>query len=527
MVAPLFAAAMGAFGAGLISVACFGAGVGDIITKTLYELLQSRWFTAAEILRMYQMGIIDMPTYREYMKGVGFTPKNSDLLRESTLDGLNVTEIIRLWFRFRDDPGNPYGVSDAWTGKRLTMAGIRGECQRELIEAERPVPTLQDVITFAIRDVYEPEQVEAGGLLQGVPEQYLKEARERGLTKEDAEKYWAAHWNLPGITQVYEMLHRLYPGAGYNVTFTDEDMDKFFNLADIAPGYRERLKAISYNPLTRVDIRRMYAMGQYGEGETARAGLIRDYRQIGYNPYDANRLATFTIRSYGLGRKKFTQAQVLKFYKEGLLGEDARNTAIRYLGEIGYDADKAGFLLDAVDLQQISSEEQVKIDLYEAQWINGTIKTEAELRTLLAKISLSQDGVEKQLKRIYAEKRKRETRLTRSEADNLYRLQYISEFDYRKILSDLGYPDSDIDLIIQMYGKGRRPMTQLPTKEELIDWYNSGILSEDNFVRYLRELGYPDQIVVLYAEASGKPLSPKLQDKLQLDKEWNDYDLPP
>ncbi|GAH58877.1 unnamed protein product, partial [marine sediment metagenome] len=43
------------------------------------------------------------------------------------------------------------------------------------------------------------------------------------------------------------------------------ELDSLFMATDIMPWWREKLKAISYNPLTRVDVRRVFKMGIVSE----------------------------------------------------------------------------------------------------------------------------------------------------------------------------------------------------------------------------------------------------------------------
>lgn len=70
--------------------------------------------------------------------------------------------------------------------RSFAESGLNLQRQKEIIEANRPVPSLQDIITFAVRDVFEKEQVEQAKLLEGVPDVYLSECRKRGLDETDA-----------------------------------------------------------------------------------------------------------------------------------------------------------------------------------------------------------------------------------------------------------------------------------------------------------------------------------------------------
>lgn len=519
MALPLLAAGAGALVGGFLSIACFGAGSGDVISKTLNRIFQARIVTERDLVRMRTKGQITQDDFESLMKYCGYAPVNANALLASYPDQLSTTEALVLWHRYKDEPENALGINREWLDKRLTQAGIDKRVLDETIEANRPVPLLQDIITFAVRDVFEKEAAELAGLFQGMPDDYLKEAKKRGLSESDARLYWGAHWSLPGINHVYEMLHRLYPGSGYSTTFTDDDMDTFFNLADIAPGFRERLKAISYSPLTRVDIRRIYAMGLWGDGQAAKARLIREYRQIGYAPDNAAILADFTIQSYGAGRKRFTRSQIESFYINKIWEDQSAKKAETELLKIGYDPDQAKLILRMADLKHIDAEEKAKIEAIREQWINGIIETEAELHTKLIAVPLEQSKVASLMKQFEAEKTKRQSRLTRADVQTLYREGIISEKEFRRFFANLGYIEKDIDLLIKLMGKGKTYPDKLPTLENVLEWYQNDFINDVRFVRTMRRIGFRDEWIVLYAESAGKPLDEKLQEEMEIPDE--------
>lgn len=519
MALPVIAGVLGGILASAISVAALGPGPGDVITKVMNRIFQARVVPETTLTRLFWKGIITEDEFYELMKFVGYGESASYQIQASYGDSISVGEVVRLYFRYISKVDNPYGINEEWVSKRLKQAGVDPSAHKEILEANRPVPTLEDVIRFAIRDVFEEDQAQQAGLYENIPERYLTESKERGLSESDAKLYWAAHWTLPSLTQVYEMFHRLYPGSGYNTTFTEKDMDIFFNLADIAPGYREKLKEISYQPLTRVDIRRIYAMGLWGSGTTARNRLIREYRQIGYDPFNAGVLADFTIQSYGEGRKKFTATQIRKFYINEMWGSESRERALKEFRALGYDASQAETILDYIDREEISTDEKTKVESIREQWINGLIESEAELHTQLKQIPLTQEQTTKYIKEFETEKAKRQTRLTRSEVDRLYRSRTISESEYREYLAVLGYVEKDIDRLIVSLGVSRTYSDTLPGKEDVLSWYDNNQINDVQFISYMREIGYRDEFIVQYATQLGKEFPTNLEKKLTLPQD--------
>ena len=89
------------------------------------------------------------------------------------------------------------------------------------------------------------------------------------MDKEVLQWYWRAHWELPSPTTGFEMLHRLHPDVlevigekykemGLNPDDLKTDLDtlkELLKISDYPKYWRDRLAAISYSPLTRVDLR--------------------------------------------------------------------------------------------------------------------------------------------------------------------------------------------------------------------------------------------------------------------------------
>ncbi|NMC33938.1 MAG: hypothetical protein GYA36_15960 [Veillonellaceae bacterium] len=518
MALPILSMLGGTLIGGAISLLAFGTGVGDIVNVKLNQGFQAKVLSAAELIRCYLKGVISETQFYEEMTKVGLNRDNARRLAESTPDGLNTTEILTLWFRYGGTDETVWNITEQWLKDRFSESGLNLQRQKEIIEANRPVPSLQDIITFAVRDVFESEQVEQGKLMAGVPDVYLSECRKRGLDETDAKYYWAAHWNLPSLTQVYEMFHRLYPGSGYPEPFTEADMDIFFNLADIAPGYRNKLKQISYQPLTRVDIRRMWRTGFYQSQPNPVQRLIHDHRQLGYSPEDAQRLANYVMQTEGSGRKKLTYSQIVNFYINNIWGDDSKETALKELENLGYSSTYAEKILTYIDLKNITSEEKTVIEGIKEKYLNGVIETEAELRTALFKVPLEASAVNKYIKDFQSLSEKRKSRLSKAEAVKLYQAELITASEFRTLLEYQGYIAKDIDLLLKYYGKGRAEDQKLPLKDDIISWIESEFIDEYGFIYYMRKIGYNDELILLYYKSLGLEFSQQALNKLSINE---------
>ena len=173
-----------------------------------------------------------------------------------------------------------------------------------------------DYIRFAVRDVFDPKNRAQLTLDQDYPEILTDKLSRIGYSETDARDSWAAHWELPSPTQVYEMLHRgkLPPGI------TVED---YLRSADYAPVWRQSLVDISYNPITRTDAKRMFKLR--GDFEA----LVQNFRNNGYNEQDAKDLAEFTREDASLETRQERELLVgpvktaaLAMYKARRISED-------------------------------------------------------------------------------------------------------------------------------------------------------------------------------------------------------------
>lgn len=202
------------------------------------------------------------PNYAQiYLDGILTKPATSDLIAYELRHDPSLSNIEREFRRLGIHP-NYFGLYK---------------------ELAYQIPPIADIITMAVREAFTPEIAQRFGQYEGLPSEFVAWAQKKGLSREWAERYWAAHWSLPSPQQGFEMLHR-------GVINRDE-LHLLLRALDIMPFWRERLIEISYNPLTRVDIRRMHLLGILTEPEVFQA-----YKDIGYNDLNAKRLTAFTVK---------------------------------------------------------------------------------------------------------------------------------------------------------------------------------------------------------------------------------------
>ena len=203
------------------------------------------------------------------------------------------------------------------------------------------VPPAQDLIQMAVREVFSPEIRERFGQDEDFPPEFATFAAQVGISDEWARAYWAAHWALPSPAQGFEMLHRK--------VIEPADLDVLLRALDVMPFWRDKLTGIACNPLTRVDLRRMHALGLLTDKE-----LQTRYEAIGFNADDAALMVAFTVvfnssedelpeELLGL-----TRASVLNMFEDGLIDRD---DAVDLITRMGIGSDAAELYVEQRDIE--------------------------------------------------------------------------------------------------------------------------------------------------------------------------------
>ena len=190
----------------------------------------------------------------------------------------------------RQDGGEikgPAKYTKQYVEDTLRESALKDRYIADIMELRYQLLGASDYIRFAVRDVYDAAARQKLTLDQDFPTGLAPKLVALGYSDTDAKDAWAAHWELPSPTQVYEMLHRGKLPEGVTV-------EDYLKSADYAPIWRQSLVDISYNPITRTDAKRMYKLrGDFD-------ALVANFRNNGYNEQDSKDLAEFTKEDVSL-----------------------------------------------------------------------------------------------------------------------------------------------------------------------------------------------------------------------------------
>ena len=327
--------------------------------------------------------------------------------------------------------------------QRLREQGWMNEDNiRELDQALQFMPPPSDLIRFAVRDVFDPNKLGREEMLEEFDQQKgLKEAfaaqgigpiRIKNFDPPNGDimntgfAYWLASFEEVSPTQVYEMLHRLredrvdryrLPNPDGTVS-TPEPVDitlvrKLLKEKDYNPIWRDRLAAISYRVMGRIDVRRVYDSGGFGTPlgirgfrtfndvlepvGTAEVELMNQYLDQGYNEIDAILLAEFTAKEWDKRNTgKINKSAVSLVCQQYSLGLVNRETAMTELRLIGLNDQQANGELNICEFKHGITEAKKAIAAIRRQYLRGGIDA-AGASNLLNRANITPDRIQSYL----------------------------------------------------------------------------------------------------------------------------------
>jgi hypothetical protein len=383
-----------------------------------------------------------------------------------------------------------------------------------MMRLREEMPTVSDLVQFSVKDVWIPEVVQRYKYDAEIPDQYKywmgkigaawnfttpNDQGDWSLNLTPAEAHWRSHWDLMSPSQAYESFWRLRPdrvqryqrifaqaisdmqeadptrSVKYAQVFKSippfdiEDLALHLRVANFAPLSRPWLAAIAYRPLTRVDIRRMYASGVIDRGEVAAS-----YQDIGYDSERAEQLTVFTetiTRKSAISPDvRMHQRTIVESYVLRLIDRPAATAQL--LATMGHDVQPGQ------NGQQLSQSQIV-----------AQQKAQAEVDARLS----SADAAEslRRSKRIIAVMRRR------------YLRGHVDDTDVRGELGTVGFPAAAIDQLLAEWSHELDGPRREFTSDQVLKLYKKGIVGVEEAQNRLINLGWSIQESAYLLELMG------------------------
>jgi hypothetical protein len=290
------------------------------------------------------------------------------------------------------------------------------------------IPGPNDLISLAVKEAWDDQFASIAGTDQGLPSEFVQWAGKQGLSADWCKRYWRAHWQLPSAGQGFEMLHR--------GLCTSAELDALLKALDISPFWRDKLKGITYNPYTRVDVRRLY-----NKNILKREDVKRNYLDLGYDDAHAENLTEFTVRDATGTDQEATKTDVLSGYSTGLL---TKQETIDWLMDLDYPRDLAEFYISREDAKKANALKSKRIETVHKLYVSGDL-TSAEASTRLTALGLLGNEITSYLDDWQIERDAKTKSPSVSQLETLLKQDLISEADYRAGLARDGYQQKYVD----------------------------------------------------------------------------------
>ncbi|MDP1908856.1 MAG: hypothetical protein Q8K85_11195, partial [Hyphomicrobium sp.] len=361
------------------------------------------------------------------------------------------------------------------------------------------IPGPSDLVRMGVREVFTPEIAERFGQFQDFPPAFGDWMAKQGYTKEWARNYWGAHWDLPSAMQGFEMFHRDVISEG--------DLTLLLRALDVMPYWRDKLQEIAYNPITRVDVRRMYQAGVIGPEK-----VEETYRYQGYTPEDARLLREWVVKEFprkddagnlkaredivSVTRQAYARRLISRgttvdrlrdadytaeeaelqvdiwdfdFYLDPSLRSDVDpkqlgisvierayerrmvgfNASVRELGELGYTPEDAKLRLQLVDLRLEERLADLEIEVALDEYYAGLIG-DAQLAARLKDLHIPEARVDYLVREQILRRQVKDKQLTLSQLKRAVAADIIGVGEFRFRLDAMGYNSRDVNILVEL-----------------------------------------------------------------------------
>jgi len=356
----------------------------------------------------------------------GIHPDYANDFLNAILSKPNPTDWIR--YKLRTDPN----LSDL--DRDLKRLGVHPAFIDVFRTLAYPVPPIGDMITMAVREAFTPDIAARFGQYEDYPSELTRFAAMNGISQDWAKRYWAAHWSLPSPQQGFAMYQR--------GIITQADLNLLLRALDIMPFWRNKLTELAYNPLTRVDVRRMYRLGVLTQ-----EGVDKAYRDAGYSPENAKRLSEFVVRDTVQSQSGLSVSKIVTAYKNGYATRQDAYSAIQNTGVRSANIDD---ILNNADRQLAWQRVKDGIAAIRNQYKQELI-TEPQARSELNGLRLDGNKVSLLLAQWQADGvKEHKTLWTKADVLSMMKKKIISESRAEQELSLLGFNTERANALISL-----------------------------------------------------------------------------
>jgi len=397
--------------------------------QTANETIRPYLQDLATLTRQYYRDVNSQLPVIQEMRKMGIADKKITEYIDNARYFLSVDMLARLWHR------------EEITEKEFNQ-GLRDNTLNDAdVDRIKPAlysyPGVGDLVSFAVREVFSPELASELGLYSDMPDDFIIEAKKAGLPEEYAKMYWAAHWQPVPLGQAFEMFHRQ--------VIDKERLINLIRVNDYMPNFREELIEISYRPILRIDLRRMYRSELIDFEE-----LVKGNMDLGYSVENAERIAVWTDEEYANENKEITKADIISLY---VLGHFTYDEAYNALLDTGYNEYSANDLLLKEDLKQLEKEQKRIKTIYKKAFLHDTLETD-EIRAKLLSAGLTTKEIDELIADWSVEYKQTVKYLTAAQLEEIFKNDIWEQDEVYDYLVKIGYSVHDTDALLTLWSIG-------------------------------------------------------------------------
>lgn len=364
-------------------------------------------------------------------------------------------------------------IDDEEKNKLLKRLGLYESYDIDNFEyMSHAIPGINDLVRFMTRDVADEDVVAKFGYDDFFDDKWTGKIKEWGqrqnFTDEAAKAYWRAHWQLPAISQVYEMHHRLRPEKGLvdsndnPLTVSKEDVADVLRINDMSPGWVDKLVAISERIPGLRQIRNLYETDVWEKDQVQSA-----FQDQGFSLDNAKSLADWLV--IGSAESKARQTGrvgpnlALNAFLEGAI--DANNYT-QLLTEVGIPDDIAKNIVRVARGKANIADQKQRAAALKKAFIGGAFG-EGQYKTKLMNAGTDADRADQIVSRDKDIKDSRFKPIQMSKMCHLVGQGYMSMDDYMSRARNLGYSDADASLMAASCAADIQEKKQAQVEKEL------------------------------------------------------------
>ena len=432
---------------------------------------------ANDIIDLVRRGYVSKTLYYSLMRHLGYDENYSKLLYAGS-DSLLTPEQCNLYRIDRD-----LNLEYAYENGTLTLPQLQtartnnvnlfydlmkrqgyrlNEAQRSFI-ANRPVPTFSEILNWMAKEVFEPRARQLFRLDEEEPPQLKIYMEKYGVPKEEAQKYWIAHWNTIGFGQWRELYNRFNDRRsedhvnaqlaeykkpdGTALTFndvkiTDEEYNAYFTVLEQTPYFRDRLRGATSEPINFTTLQDLFRYGILNPDQLKE--FLRDYN---WSDYNASLIVDAWKRKFPYGDRLPLYDNILYQFDKGLLDRDQ---AEQELLARDVDQETIDFQLDRISDKREERRVEFKVKALAIKYGRRDI-TDAELRAEINKITDDNERREYVELEIKLASERYIVRPSTRQIGRGYQNNKLTEQEFRTILISYRMDIVDIEVMLKLF----------------------------------------------------------------------------